>query len=229
MRIIKMLLSVAVLFGLLGAASASASMSNKTRTTWTLPNHKTQLYMSPRWDKKDGSRKLEMHTPNGSDNVVVVNKEIVDGLGDTWVQIRVAGKNRPLIRWVKRNALSSYQVNHTRVVVSLRQKVLTAYRGSKVLYRTKVGVGKNGTPTARGSFWIAEKFTGSQAIYGSVTFGTTARSPKGHIPGFGSVIGIHGTQGLGPSLGAVSHGCIRVPNINKLASFVGLGSRVDIQ
>jgi lipoprotein-anchoring transpeptidase ErfK/SrfK len=94
-----------------------------------------------------------------------------------------------------------------------------------------VGVGKPGTPTPAGHFYVRERIPNlaGSPVYGPMAFGTSAYSRLSDWPG-GGVIGIHGTDEPQLLPGAVSHGCVRVPNraIRRLARLLTVGTPVRI-
>ena len=121
---------------------------------------------------------------------------------------------------------------HTQLVIDRRRLRATLYRNGKRVWRSPVGVGKRGTPTPGGHFYIREKINALQGgtIYGPLAFGTSAYSNKlTDWPG-GGVIGVHGTNQPQLIPGRPSHGCIRVPNRNilRLARLMPLGTPVHI-
>ncbi len=104
----------------------------------------------------------------------------------------------------------------TALIVDRQALRATLYRHGRPIWSAPVGIGKPGTPTPAGRFWIREKFR-TQApgsLYGPVAFGTSDYSVLSDWPG-GGVVGIHGTNE--PSLlpGRPSHGCIRLRNCRR--------------
>ncbi len=116
-----------------------------------------------------------------------------------------------------------------RIVVRRGARRLELFRGSRLLLRTTVAVGKPGAETPLGRFYIAAAFRPTLSYLGSFAFETTAYSKLSDWPG-GGVVGIHGTDTPALLGGAVSHGCIRVPNrrIRKLARLMPIGTPVEI-
>ena len=108
----------------------------------------------------------------------------------------------------------------------------TLYRSGRRIWRSPIGVGKAGTPTPPGRFWIREKFTvpNSGGLYGPQAFGTAAYSGLSDWPG-GGVVGIHGTNEPYLIPGRPSHGCIRVPNhaISRLYRLMPIGTPMQIR
>jgi lipoprotein-anchoring transpeptidase ErfK/SrfK len=108
----------------------------------------------------------------------------------------------------------------------------TLYRSGRRIWRSPIGVGKAGTPTPAGRFWIREKFmvANSGGPYGPRAFGTSDYSRLSEWPG-GGVIGIHGTNEPYLIPGRPSHGCIRVPNhaIGRLYRLMPVGTPMQVR
>ena len=106
-----------------------------------------------------------------------------------------------------------------------------AVQEGKKIWSARVGIGKSGTPTPRGQFWIRERLKGlgGSSVYGPWAFGTSAYSNLSDWPG-GGVVGIHGTNQPGLIPGRPSHGCIRVKTTRsaQLARLMPIGTPVSI-
>jgi lipoprotein-anchoring transpeptidase ErfK/SrfK len=117
--------------------------------------------------------------------------------------------------------------------VSLSAHTVTVYQRGAILLTDKVGVGKKGTPTPLGTFYVSElaRVTNKGSEYGPWAFGISAFSPKiTRFKGGSGQIGFHGTnrpQDIGKD---VSHGCIRVSNatITKLAKVLPQGTPFEV-
>jgi lipoprotein-anchoring transpeptidase ErfK/SrfK len=98
------------------------------------------------------------------------------------------------------------------------------------VWSSPVGIGKAGTPTPAGRFYIRDRLTSLSPFYGPFAFATSAYSRLSDWPG-GGVVGIHGTTQPELIPGRPSHGCIRVPNaaIRRLARLMPLGTPVLIR
>ena len=107
----------------------------------------------------------------------------------------------------------------------------TLYRKGREIWKSRIGVGRGGTPTPGGRFYIREKLIALQGgtIYGPLAFGTSAYSSLSDWPR-GGVVGIHGTNQPWLIPGRPSHGCIRVPNRNvrRLGRLLPIGTPVRI-
>jgi lipoprotein-anchoring transpeptidase ErfK/SrfK len=128
------------------------------------------------------------------------------------VKLRIPGRPNGQIGWVESGALGLFHVNHLLVVVNREQLRMYFYSGGRQIWSAPVGVGKAGTPTPTGHFWIDERFTitDPSSGYYPYAFGTTDYSTLSDWPG-GGVVGIHGPYYDAPGIpGYISHGCIRL-------------------
>ena len=170
-------------------------------------------------------------TPEGTSNLVVADGEVTrDGV--TWVHARLAVLPDSRTGWIPRRALGGWTFVDTRVVVDRARLTLTLYRGRRVIFRTLVGVGKPGTPTPAGQFYVRDRLTRfASPEYGPLAFGTSARSPYVTDWPAGGFIGIHGTDQPGLIPGRVSHGCIRLTDaaITRLGKLLPVGTPVTIR
>ena len=113
--------------------------------------------------------------------------------------------------------------------VDLSQRRVVLRRGSRVLRRLVVGVGRPGSPTPTGRFSVTDKLNGPtySASYGCCILALSATQPN--LPAGwsgGNRIAIHG----GPTGGAVSAGCIHAgeADLRYLMRLVPLGTPVLI-
>ena len=169
-------------------------------------------------------------TTEGESNLVVVHA-IADGPGGRWAQIRLAILPNGSMGWVPRGAIGAIHHVRTRLVVDREEFRATLWRGGRVVFRARIGVGQTRWPTPRGEFYVREKLAGfDDPFYGPVAFGTSARSRVlTDWPG-GGYIGIHGTDAPALIPGRISHGCIRMRNADvlRLAQLMPLGTAVTI-
>ena len=177
-------------------------------------------------------------TPEGTTNLVVADTPFgarggeVTRAGVTWVHARLAVLPDSRTGWIPRSSLGGWTFVSTRAVVSRARLTLTLYRGAREIFRTPVGVGKPGTPTPAGRFYIRDRLTRyASPEYGPLAFGTSARSPYVTDWPAGGFIGIHGTNQPGLIPGRISHGCIRLTNsaILALGRLMPVGTPVTIQ
>jgi lipoprotein-anchoring transpeptidase ErfK/SrfK len=134
---------------------------------------------------------------------------------------------------VREQQLSNLRTIRTQLTIDRGRLKATLRKRGKTIWTSRIGVGKPGTPTPRGRFWIRERLSnlGGSPIYGPWAFGTSAYSNSlTDWPG-GGVVGIHGTNQPELIPGRPSHGCIRVPNarISRLAKLMPVGTPVRIK
>jgi hypothetical protein len=160
---------------------------------------------------------LSTRTPEGTRNAVAVLDHRQDGAGRSWVRLRLPVLPNGTTGWVLRRALGGYGTVHTRLDVNLGRLRATLYRNGRPVLRAAVGVGRENSPTPRGEFYIRNKLRKYHSpTYGPVAFGTSARSPAATDWPAGGFVGIHGTDRPHLLPGRVSHGCIRMRNVDIL-------------
>jgi lipoprotein-anchoring transpeptidase ErfK/SrfK len=155
----------------------------------------------------------------------------MDSAGRTWLHIRVPMRPNGRTGWVRETAVSRLYVVRTQLIIDRAKLRARLYRKGEQIWSAPVGVGKSGTPTPRGDFWVRERLKGlgDGTAYGPWAFGTSAYSNISDWPG-GGVVGIHGTNEPGLIPGRPSHGCVRVRNdkIRRLARLMPIGTPVRI-
>lgn len=106
--------------------------------------------------------------------------------------------------------------------ISIHEKSLTLYEGTRVVKRYTVATGAGGTPTPIGTYVINNRFAGELGGFGTRFLGLNV--PWGQF-------GIHGTNKPGSIGTNASHGCIRmfVKDSEELYPQVGNGTRVVIE
>lgn len=175
--------------------------------------------------------RLDTRTPEGTTNIVLL-LERVDLRGHLWLRVRLPVLPNNTAGWVPRNALGGYNHVTTHLVVDTARLRATLYRDGRPIFSAPVGVGKRGTPTPTGQFYIRNELTKyANAFYGPVAFGTSARSAVLTDWPAGGYIGIHGTDQPAIIPGRVSHGCIRLRNtdILRLAHLMPPGTPLTIR
>jgi lipoprotein-anchoring transpeptidase ErfK/SrfK len=156
-------------------------------------------------------------TPEGTVNIVAI-RESRTAHGTLWVRVGMATLPNGRTGWVRRSALGGYATVSTHLVVNREHFTATLYRRGRRVFHARVGVGRHGSPTPKGQFFVRDRLTRFvDRFYGPVAFGTNARSPGlTDWPG-GGYIGIHGTDRPRLIPGRISHGCIRMRNADILA------------
>ena len=218
------------------AASAAAMpadrvLSNETTLSrWAHTNDAAKVRLKPS-NKSRVVGKLRYFTEDNLPEVYLVLRSHTDSRKREWVQVRLPKRPNGTKGWVPREAVGPFRVVRTQLVIDQRRLRATLYRSGKRIFQAPVGVGKAGTPTPKGRFWIREKLKGFGNAYGPLAFGTSAYSPGlTDWPG-GGVIGIHGTNQPALVPGRPSHGCVRMKNksILRLARLMPIGTPVHIK
>ena len=172
---------------------------------------------------------LRYETEDKFPEVYLVLDGKVDSDGNQWLHIRIPMKPNGRTGWVPVDMLSQLYVVRTQLAVSLSSRKAVLRKDGRVIWQAPVGVGKSGTPTPTGNFWIRELLRGGNGAYGPWAFGTSAYSNIREWRG-APVVGIHGTNQPGLVPGTPSHGCVRVRNnkIRQLAKLMPIGTPVKI-
>jgi hypothetical protein len=207
-------------------------LSNETTfTRWAYVNRIVWVHRAPRRSSARVTR-LTWFSADGLSAIYVVLRAHRDGHGRVWVKLRIPGRPNGRTGWVQRAALGSFHLTHLLVVVNRERRRMYFYRRGRQIWSAPVGVGKPGTPTPAGHFWVDERFkiADSASGYYPYAFGTTDYSTLSDWPG-GGVVGIHGpyydAQGIP---GYISHGCIRlrVSDDFWLAAHLSLGTPLHV-
>jgi len=204
----------------------------RTFAHWAHPAHRAPIRSAPSQLSRQVARTRYL-TEDGFPEVYLVLARYTDGEGRAaWLRIRIPMRPNGRTGWVRESALGPLYRVRTRLVVDRRRLHATLYRSGRRIWRSPIGVGKAGTPTPRGHFWIREKFRVARpgGIYGPRAFGTGGYSRLSDWPR-GGVIGIHGTNQPWLIPGRPSHGCIRVPNpaIRSLYRLLPIGTPLEVR
>lgn len=185
----------------------------RTLSRWAHPARSADIYRRPTTKSRKVGR-LRFFTEDGFPEVYLLLQQQVEENSDRdWVQIRVPKRPNGTKGWVPRDALGPFNRNRHLLVINRTTLRATLYKRGRKVFSTRVGVGKRGTPTPAGRFWIREKFRfKSTPVYGTHAMGTAAYSPTLNDWPNGGVVGIHGTNQPWLIPGRPSHGCIRIRN-----------------
>jgi L,D-transpeptidase catalytic domain len=228
----RITLGIAIAAALPGGGVAHAAdkqLSNeRTVTRWAHPWARSVIHAAPRPSSPARGR-LRFQTEDRMPEVYLALRSHEDRLGREWIQTRVLGRPNGRKGWVLREALGGFNVVRTHLTVNRRTLTATLRRRGRVIWSSRIGVGKGGTPTPRGNFYIRERLKSLGGAYGPWAFGTSAYSSLSDWPG-GGVVGIHGTNQPNLIPGRPSHGCVRVPNhkIRQLKRLMPIGTPVKI-
>ena len=149
--------------------------------------------------------------------------------GRTWYRIRLSLRPNGQRGWIPAAVTSGLAPVRNRIEVRRDARRLEVWRGSTLLFRTKVAVGAPGMETPLGRFYVTARFVPDDSFLGSFALETSAYSKLSEWPG-GGVVGIHGTSKPWLLGQAVSHGCIRVSNeaALRLKALAPLGTPITI-
>ncbi len=231
-------LALFVTLGLTSSASAAAQppgaaplRDGLAPAHWAHPQQRAPVWQEPSQTSRQVAR-IHYLTEDGFPEVYPVLRRFSDSAGGVWLRIRIPMRPNGRTGWVRESALGPLYRVRTRLVVDRRTLRATLLRSGRRIWRSPIGVGKAGTPTPAGQFWIREKFKVAKpgGIYGPRAFGTGAYSRLSDWPG-GGVIGIHGTNQPWLIPGRPSHGCIRVPNaaIRRLYRLMPVGTPMEVR
>lgn len=162
-----------------------------------------------------GARRIartRLYTEDGFPEVYLALRSRADARGREWVKVRIPMRPNGRVGWVRRDALGRLRLTHLLIVVDRRHLRISLRRDGHKVWSAPVAVGKPGTPTPAGHFWIRERFEidDPSSGYYPYAFGTSDYSTLTDWPG-GGVVGIHGPYHEPQRIpGRVSHGCIRL-------------------
>jgi len=175
--------------------------------------------------------KLDTVTSDATQNVVLLLDGVDVKAGQTWYHVRLPVLPNNTTGWVPKSALGNIYAVHTHLYVNRETQTMTLKKDDRVVFTTRVGVGKSYWPTPAGQFYIRDKLTNFNNIfYGPIAFGTSARSAVlTDWPG-GGFVGVHGTNDPNLIPGYISHGCIRMTNdaIVRLAKLMTVGTPLTV-
>lgn len=143
---------------------------------------------------------------------------------------------KPVTRsgWVRLDALRQSRTP-TMVVADLSDRRVTVYRGCRAVLQVRSAIGRPGSPSPTGRFWVTDRISvpsAQRASFGSFAFGLSTvqpRLPQGWTGG--NQMAIHGTGAPGSIGQAASAGCLRVTEdaLRRLKPLLNLGTPVVIQ
>lgn len=214
------------------AASGPANLSRPGHLSrWAFVGYPVEVRERPSTTAPVVGR-LKTKTADGTDEVVFALQRDRDSGGVPWIRVRTPLLPTGTTGWVPRRALTTYKRVRTWFVVDRNLLRAALVRDGHVVFRAPVGIGKKGTETPPGRFYIRNRLLDLPADgpYGPAAFGTSARSNKvTDWPGE-RIVGIHGTNRPELLPGRVSHGCIRMRNqdIKRLLKLMPVGTPVTV-
>jgi lipoprotein-anchoring transpeptidase ErfK/SrfK len=171
---------------------------------------------------------LRQFRPDNRPTIVFAVGSVRDRSGESWYRIHVPGRTNALKGWIAATTVK-LQTVRTRIVVDRSARTLKLYDQARLRFQTKVAVGRPGTETPTGSFYVRAGFRATEPWLGAYALETSAYSNLSEWPG-GGIIGIHGTPQPELLGTAASHGCVRVSNAAALtlARLVPMGAAISI-
>jgi hypothetical protein len=213
-----------------GGAARTVSLSNARVTRWAYPVDEAIVRATPSSRARAVGR-LRLLTTDLQAELYVARTSRTLASGQTWISVDVPGRPNGDTGWVPSGALGPLHVVSDRLRIDRVRLRATLYRGGRPIFSAPVGVGKPGTITPAGSFYVMEKLITVRApVYGPYAIGTSAYAPTlSEWPG-GGVVGIHGTDEPRLIPGRPSHGCIRMRNgdVSRLWHLIVVGTPVEI-
>lgn len=220
------------------AASADSGVSGAVRlsderseTRWAYPLRRARVRSAPSATARTVTR-LRLLTEDHFPEVYLLLERRQDARGAAWIRVRLPMRPNGRTGWVPADALGDPNVVRTLIDVDRRRLRLTLSDRGRVVFRARIGVGKPGTITPAGRFYVREKFRVTGApMYGTHAIGTSAYAPTlSDWPG-GGVVGLHGTDQPELIPGRPSSGCIRLRNrdIARLYRLVPRGTPIRIR
>ncbi|MEA2249174.1 MAG: hypothetical protein QOH46_3703 [Solirubrobacteraceae bacterium] len=193
-------------------AGALKLSDERLETRWAYPARQAKVHSRPSRKARTVTR-LRLLTEDGFPELYVVLSRWVDPHRNVWMQVRLPMRPNGRTGWVRDDALSGLTVVRKMLDIDRSRLRATLYDEGKVVFTARIGVGKSGTPTPVGRYWIREKFrVHGVPLYGTHAIGTSAYAPTlSDWPG-GGVVGLHGTDQPGLIPGRPSHGCVRLRN-----------------
>ncbi len=153
--------------------------------------------------------------------------------GRRWIQVLLPRRPNESTGWIRGDQVRLVALSR-QVEVDLSARTLSLFQGDRLVRRVPVAVGRPGTPTPTGRFFITIKLRPPEIsrVYGNWALGLSGYSDVLDQFGTGNgQIALHGTSDLAQLGRAVSHGCVRLDNaaITNLARLLPLGTPVTIR
>jgi hypothetical protein len=210
----------------------SAQLSNERTSTMSARVVYAGIFRKSPSKTSHAIGRLHQLTEDGYPEVYLALRAYTEADGIEWTKIRIPGRPNGRVGWVVRDLLGPFRESRWQIVVNRRRTRMTVFWNGHRRWRRPVGIGKPGTPTPAGRFWIRERIRvrDKASPYWPYALGTADYSTLSEWPG-GGVVGIHGDWNE-PQLipGRPSHGCIRMHDgdVAWLAKHVPVGTPLRI-
>ena len=152
---------------------------------------------------------------------------------DGWVRLLLPVRPNDTSAWVRAADVALSPVAY-KIVVQLGAHRITVFDQGAAAYSGPIADGKPSTPTPTGRYYIRVliKAPDANTVYGPYAYGLSSHSNVlTTFEGGDGEIGIHGNDDASVLGKSVTHGCIRIDNveITRLAAILPLGTPVDIE
>jgi lipoprotein-anchoring transpeptidase ErfK/SrfK len=238
------LLAAATVAAVSPAAAARIALPNGSISGWTLVRPRTKSSSHVIAYVKPGAAVALRERPFGPtlENVGATTSfgspralSVVRRFRGRWLAVTSPELRKGRVGWVDaRLGGLRYAQTNLEITVDLSRRDLLLRRGSAVLRRVRVGVGRSGSPTPTGRFAVTDKLPGAayNVSYGCCILALSATQtnlPTGWTGG--NRIAIHGTGSASDFGRAVSAGCVHAPDdaLRYLMRTVPLGTPVVIR
>lgn len=149
-----------------------------------------------------------------------------------WHRVRVSSRPNGMVAWVRRSDVTLRRVPNW-IKVELGARRLTVLHGDTPLLSTTVAIGRDGTPTPTGSFFVdgLVRLDPPHRAYGAGQVSVSGFSPT--LESFGGGVGqiaLHGTFATSLLGESTSNGCVRLDNesILRVMEMAPTGTPVEI-
>lgn len=158
----------------------------------------------------------------------VLGRRSPNGVG--WLRVRLPGRPNGGTGWIERRAT---RIVHTswHVVVDTSERRVTVYKQGRPVRAFRAVVGKPGTPTPHGKFFVEEAVQlRARDVGAPFALALSARSNVlQEFDGGPGQIALHGRMNIGGVLGsAASHGCLRLDDDAMRWLVVRIGAGVPV-
>jgi hypothetical protein len=212
----------------LGAVVRLSNLHSASR--WAYPQAEAVARSSPSPHARAVGR-LRFLTADGQAELYVELASVRASPGQTWIEVEYPGRPNGRRAWVPASALGAAHTVDGYLRIDRATLRATLLRDGRAVFDAPVGVGKAGTITPAGRFYVMEKLrTLNAPAYGPFALGTSAYAPTlSEWPG-GGVVGIHGTNEPQLVPGRPSHGCVRMRDgdIARLWATIEVGTPIEI-
>src|SRR4051812_19943126 len=125
----------------------------RTFTRWATAFTPAPIRRAPKAGSP-GITRLRYYTEDRLPEIYVGLEQALGADGRAWVRVRIPRRPNGSTGWVPRAALNDWHVSRNFLAVDRRGRSAALYRGKRALWRSRVGVGKPGTPTPAGRFYV---------------------------------------------------------------------------